>query len=83
MGRLDPLGQRSQRRRPQEVVKSFHVGVDGQNPDAIGAQETSKHRHGQVGRRRVAGRRINQGHAHGLRPGDYADFAPVARPVIA
>ncbi len=61
---LDALRQRRQRLRAQQTIERLDVGVDRQHVDAVGAEKSGQRRHRQIGRRRIAGRRVNQGHAH-------------------
>ena len=61
---LDALAQRLHGRAPQEGVVGLDVGVDRQHLDAVGAQEPGQRGDRQVRRRRITGRRVDEGDLH-------------------
>ena len=64
---LDVAGQPGQRLAPEEGQEPIQVGIDGQNLDALGTQETSQRRKGRIGRRGITGRRIDECKLHARR----------------
>ena len=66
---LDALAQRLHRRAPQEGVVGLDVGVDRQHLDAVRAQEPGQRRDRQVRRRRITGRRVDEGDLHVISEG--------------
>ena len=69
---LDAVPKRRHGRAPQQRIVSLDIGIDGQHLDAIRSQEPGQRGNGEVRRRRITGRRIDEGDLHGeLGTGQY------------
>ena len=62
--RLDARADLLERRRREELVPDLDVRVDGQHLHAVRPEEAGQHRDREVGRRGIAGRRVDEGDLH-------------------
>jgi len=62
---LDAVAKRRHGRAPQQRIVGLDIGIDGQHLDAVRSQEPGQRGNGEVRRRWVTGRRIDEGDLHG------------------
>jgi len=64
---LDAFGEKGQWLALQQGQETLQVGIDGQDLDALGTQESRQRRNRGVGRRGIAGRRKDESKLHARR----------------